>query len=160
MKIIIIDKHCSIKEVNNNNINDLYKQCGFKKINGYIKHHTWVVTIDKITHRVSVYGKDTGRAGMENKYELPPPVDNILFFGKIALVHDDEDLTIDLWNKIYDKLFGGFFELDKEEELSDDELDEYPDEMKTKSGYLKDDFVVSDDDSDVNDAYYFSSEEN
>tara|TARA_A100001015_G_scaffold194614_1_gene216978 strand:+ start:2411 stop:2893 length:483 start_codon:yes stop_codon:yes gene_type:complete len=160
MKIIIIDKHCSIKEVNNHNIHDLYKQCGFKKINGYIKHHTWVVTIDKNIHRVSVYGKDTGRAGMENKYELPPPVDNVLFFGKIALVHDDEDLTIDLWNKIYEKLFGGFFELDKEEELSDDELDEYPDEMKTKSGYLKDDFVVSDDDSDVNDAYYFSSEEN
>ena len=157
MKIIIIDKQTNLKEVNNNNIHDLYKQCGFKKVNGFNKHHTWVVKIDKNTHRVSVYGKDDGRAGMENKYDLPPPVDNILFFGKIALVPDEGDLTIELWNKIYEQLFGGFFDLDQEEELSDDELEEYPDEMKTKSGYLKDDFVVSDDDDDV---YRFSDEEN
>lgn len=169
MKIIIIDKQANLKEVNNNNIHNLYKQCGFKKINGFIKHHTWVVTMNEKIHRISVYGKDTGRAGMENKYDLPPPVDNILFFGKIALVHDEEDLTIELWNKIYESLFGGFFDLDQEEDLSDDELEEYPDEMKTKSGYLKDDFVVSDDDifSDNSNEenseegiYQFSDEEN
>ena len=121
-------------------------------------------TLKKI-YRVSVYGKDSGRAGMENKYDLPPPVDNILFFGKIALVHDDNDLTIELWNKIYEHLSGGFFDLEQEEELSDDELEEYPDEMKTKSGYLKDDFVVSDDDmisdnSNEEGIYQFSDEEN
>lgn len=102
---------------------------------------------------------------MENKYDLPPPVDNILFFGKIALVHDEEDLSIELWTKIYNHLFGGFFDLEQEEELSDDELEEYPDEMKTKSGYLKDDFVVSDDDMISDDSneegiYQFSDEEN
>ena len=167
MKVVIIDKQTNLKEVNNNNIHNLYKQCGFKKINGFIKHHTWVVTMDKKIHRVSVYGKDNGRAGMENKYDLPPPVDNILFFGKIALVHDKEDLTIELWNKIYEHLFGGFFDLEQEEELSDDELEEYPDEMKTKSGYLKDDFIVSDDDDDMisdnsneEGIYQFSDEEN
>ena len=66
--------------------------------------------MDKKTYKISLYGKDSGRAGMENKYELPPPVDNILFFGKIALVNDMDDLTIDLWNKIYEQLFGGFFD--------------------------------------------------
>lgn len=168
MKIIIIDKQTNLKEVNNHNIHDLYKQCGFKKVNGFAKHHTWVVNMDKKTYKISLYGKDSGRAGMENKYELPPPVDNILFFGKIALVNDMDDLTIDLWNKIYEQLFGGFFDLDQEEEFSDDELEEYPDEMKTESGYLKDDFVVSDDmlsddmisDDDSEEGYKFSDEEN
>ena len=166
MKIIIIDRQTNLKEVNNHNIHDLYKQCGFKKVNGFTKHHTWIVPMNKKTYRISVYGKDNGRAGMENKYDLPPPVDNILFFGKIALAHEEGDLTIELWNKIYEHLFGGFFDLDKDEELSDDELDEYPDEMKTKSGYLKDDFVVSDDDDMISDCsneegiYQFSDEEN
>jgi hypothetical protein len=39
-----------------------------------------------------------------------------------------------------------------------DELDEYPDEMKTTDGYLKDDFVVSDDELEE-EAYVFSEEE-
>ena len=73
-------------------------------------------------------------------------------------MHDNEDLTIDLWNKIYEHLFGGFDDLDQEEDFSDDELEEYPDEMKTNSGYLKDDFVVSDDDDE--EIYQFSDEEN
>ena len=44
-------------------------------------------------------------------------------------------------NKVYEKLFGGFEDLKSESE-SEDELDEVPDDMKTKDGYLKDGFVV------------------
>ena len=39
----------------------------------------------------------------------------------------------------------------KEDELEVDELDEIPSEMKTKSGYLKDGFIVDDEDDEDED---------
>jgi hypothetical protein len=63
-------------------------------------------------------------------------------------VDDDEniiDLTTEVWEKVYEFLFGGFEDLDSEEEASEDELEQIPDELKTKTGYLKDGFVVSTD---------------
>ena len=38
--------------------------------------HCWKT----LTHEIHLYGKKKGKAGDENKYEFPPPVDNILFF--------------------------------------------------------------------------------
>ena len=58
------------------------------------------------------------------------------------------NLTIELWTKIYEKLFGGFEDLSltvAEDENEIDELDAIPDCKKTSSGYLKDGFVVEDD---------------
>jgi hypothetical protein len=93
---------------------------------------------------------------MENKYDFPPPVDKQLYFGSCALVgmipegHFTNkchiNLTLELWNKIYEKLFGGFEDLSltcKEDENEEDELESIPTNMKTKKGgYLKDGFVV------------------
>ena len=45
---------------------------------------------------VTVYARNNGRAGMENKYEMPPPIDNDLYFGKIGLVLKREDNLDDL----------------------------------------------------------------
>jgi hypothetical protein len=102
---------------------------------------------------VDIWAKTDGRAGQENKYELPPPVDEQLFFGNMALVAriDKENainMTIELWNKIYEALFGGFEDLAAtaaEDENEVDELDSIPASKKTSNGYLKDGFVVDDD---------------
>jgi hypothetical protein len=56
-----------------------------------------------------------------------------------------------LWNKIYEKLFGGFEDLvatAKEDEEEEDELENVPKEKKTKHGYLKDGFVVDSSDTE------------
>jgi hypothetical protein len=113
---------------------------------------------------VSVYAKAKGKAGGENKYDFPPPIDNVLFFGTCVLVarieanlEEKEEyvlthLTVDLWNKIYEKLFGGFEDLAltvKEDEEEEDELANVPPEKKTKDGYLKDGFVVDSSGSDA-----------
>jgi hypothetical protein len=56
-----------------------------------------------------------------------------------------------LWNKIYEKLFGGFEDLAAtalEDEAEVDELANVPKEKKTKQGYLKDGFVVDSSDTE------------
>ena len=56
-----------------------------------------------------------------------------------------------MWEKIYEKLFGGFENLAVttiEDEEEEDELANVPKEKKTKHGYLKDGFVVDSDDDE------------
>ena len=117
-----------------------------------------------------MYGKLDGKANMENKYDFPPPVDKKLYFGACAvvgLVRDDSNnvdyinLSIELWNKLYEKLFGGFDDLAltcNEDEDEEDELEDVPKHMKTKTGgYLKDGFVI--DNSDAEEESLYSSDE-
>jgi hypothetical protein len=128
---------------------NLYKKCKLRKDTDFAIRQTW----KHKDYWVSIYAKDNGRAGSENKYDLPPPVDSVLYFGAMVLIkHTNEvvvdeeiqDFTKETWLKVYEKLMGGFEDLEEEEE-EDDELDNIPDEFKTKEGYLKDGFVVSDD---------------
>lgn len=156
VKLIIIDKTGELKESKFNSEKDeVYKKCKFKKPDNFEKRHMWKVSKNKKDKysftSVSVFARDTGKANTENKYDLPPPVDSILYFGCLALMANNEDDTVDLsideWSKFYEDLFGGFENLAdtaKEDEEEEDELEDVPPEMKTKSGYLKDDFVVED----------------
>ena len=109
-----------------------------------------------MTYHISLYGKLKGKANTENKYDFPPPADNMLFFGNCILTNkvDEEyyELSPELWGKLYEKLFGGFEDLAataEEDETEFDELENVPKNMKTKSGYLKDGFIVDDDDDEV-----------
>lgn len=147
----------------------LSKKCGNRIHDGFSCYHTYkyknkralafsLSDVDVVVPPyvyVDVWGKTEGRAGYENKYEMPPPIDELLFYGNIALVarSDGEnavDLTTELWNIIYEKLFGGFEDLAAsaiDDENESDELDAIPLHKKTRNGYLKDGFVVDDDDA-------------
>lgn len=154
VNILLVEKTGDKKECKYNVEKDeLYKKCKFKKSDGFELRHTWKTKKSKYSFTsVSLYARDTGKATTENKYDLPPPIDNILYFGCIALVAKNEDgeyvdLSVDEWEKYYEDLFGGFENLAdtaKEDEEEEDELANVPAEMKTKSGYLKDDFIVED----------------
>ena len=161
INIILIDKFGKMKtlQVNTKNFKkeDLYKKCGFKKDNDFSKQIEWKTTVEKQKYKISVYAKTDGRANTENKYDFPPPIDNTLFFGTCAVISEIKDsetngyilsdLSIDLWEKIYEKLFGGFENLNDtihEDENEDDELANVKSDKKTKQGYLKDGFVVDD----------------
>ena len=150
--LLIIDKSGSIKELNVKTYSEdeLYKKAGFKTADGFELATYWDVTVGGKKYFISVYGKKNGRAGQENKYDFPPPIDTTLFFGSCILVNQPEggeveSLTKSEWTKIYEHLFGGFEDIGSED--SDDESeDEDEDELipKTKSGYAKDGFVVED----------------
>jgi hypothetical protein len=153
--LLIIEKTGSIKELNVKNYaeEELYKKAGFKTSEGFKLITSWDVKIDETKYFISVYGKTTGRAGQENKYEFPPPIDTTLFFGNCVLVNQLEcepvsNLKKSDWDKIYDHLYGGFEDLDDDDsELSkDNDSEEHL--PRTKTGYVKDDFIVEDDASE------------
>ena len=163
LTIIIVDKSASLKTltVKDYKEEELFKKCGFKKADDFELQTEWPVKLDGQKYLVALYGKLNGKANMENKYDFPPPVDKQLYFGSCALVgmiRDDSNnkslinLSIELWNKIYEKLFGGFEDLALtgiEDEEEDDELENVPKHMKTKKGgYLKDGFVVDSSDTE------------
>ena len=163
LTIIIVDKGASLKTLNvkDYKIEELYKKCGFKKAEGFNLQVEWPVKLDGQRYLVQMYGKLDGKANMENKYDFPPPVDKKLYVGSCALVgmlrNDSNNktlinLSIELWNKIYDKLFGGFEDLAltcDDDDDEEDELENVPKNMKTKKGgYLKDGFVVDSSDTE------------
>lgn len=164
LTIILVEKTGELKtlSIKDYKEDELFKKCGFKKADDFSKQVSWTSKIDGQKYAISMYGKSEGKANMENKYDFPPPVDNKLYFGCCALVAQSSDdlnkksftnLSLDLWNKIYDKLFGGFEDLtvvkaEDDDDLEEDELDVVPKSKKTKSGgYLKDGFVVDDDEN-------------
>ena len=157
VKIVLVNKNASLveKSVKSIKVNELYKKCNLKSSANFTKRHTWKVS----NNFYSVYAKDTGRSNSENKYDLPPPVDEALYFNTMILLkHNNStptdesivDLTKDEWEKTYETLFGGFEDLNHSEEPSEDE-EEFSDSEKTKEGYHKDGFVVDDDDDDDED---------
>jgi len=165
--ILLIDKTGTIKElaVKEYKEEDLYKKAGFKSAEHFTCATTWspiTLSATAKTYHISVYGKKTGKAGQENKYDFPPPIDTTLFFGTCVLVNNAggnaTNLTSSEWTAIYEHLFGGFEDIgsaDSEEE-STDENDVDADLPKTTGGYAKDGFVVSDNESD--DDYIDASE--
>ena len=150
--IVLINKNSDVKQCKIKDLTRdiLHAKCGFKNDNDFDKRTTWNIAIEEETFNIELWAKNNARANTENKYDFPPPIDSELYFGTCALlrVDDDEniiDLTTEAWEKVYEFLFGGFEDLDSEEEPSEDELETIPDEMKTKTGYLKDGFVVNTD---------------
>ena len=155
VNILLVDKTGELKtcKYNVEKGDELYKKCKFKKNDDFEKRHIWNNNKNKYNfNSVSLYSRNIGKANTENKYDFPPPVDSILYFGCCALVAEDEegnviDLSVEEWESFYEDLFGGFENLNDtahEDENEEDELDNIPMEMKTKSGYLKDDFIVED----------------
>jgi len=162
--IVIVDKNATLKTlaIKDYKEEELYKKCGFKKPDEFALQTEWSVKIDKQKYVIAMYGKTDGKANMENNYNWPPPVDKVLYFGScciVGMICEEKtnnksfiNLSVELWNIIYEKLFGGFEDLTttcNDDDDEEDELDAIPASMKTKKGgYLKDGFVVDSSDTE------------
>jgi len=167
LSVVIVEKIGSLKSltIKDYKEEELYNKCGFKKPDGFSKQTEWGIKLDGKKYIVALFAKTDGKANTENKYDFPPPVDTTLFFGSCVLVStikkDDgsfvlTSLSLEQWDKMYEKLFGGFEDLAatcEDDEAEEDELDSIPASKKTKQGYLKDGFVVDSDSSDEKDVY-------
>jgi len=150
-----VSKSGEIKETNikNFDVETLYKKAGYKTGDGFIKQTEWGLEVLDTQYNIEIYAKTSGRAGQENKYEFPPPVDTTLFFGTVILINMVDGIPVDLfqeeWSKIYETLYGGFEDIGDSDEDEDEDEDGEGDEIpKTKEGYAKDGFIVDDDDAD------------
>ena len=149
--ILIVEKNGNIKETTVKTYveSDLYKKAGFKTNDGFQMHTSWSAEIDEKLYTVQLFGKTTGKSNQENKYEFPPPVDSVLFFGSCILVNVVNNIVSDLssreWAKIYEFLYGGFDDIGSDDSSEDESDEEEDDKPRTKAGYVKDGFVVDDD---------------
>jgi hypothetical protein len=161
--VLIVEKLGNIKEQNiKYDDAELYKKAGHSSATGFKCHAEWSIEdLDGKSYHISVYGKTTGRANSENKYEFPPPIDSTLFFGNCVIVNKKGDKAVsissDEWDSIYEHLFGGFEDLG-DDDSEDEESSEDDGLPRTKEGYVKDGFIV-DDDEELDDAFEEEEEE-
>ena len=149
VSIVIIGKGGEVRETRATDVecSTLARKCGLKKPKGFARRAAWQRG-DGAGGVVELWARTEGNAGSENKYDFPPPADNMLFFGACCLVAKSpssgaaQDLVAESWASTYERLFGGFENIDESEESSEDELASVPKEMKTRNGYLKDGFVT------------------
>lgn len=146
VKILVINKSGDIEQkvYKLEDESELYKKAGFKTMVGFEKIHSWFNDTDGKLYEYVIYGKKDGKPNHENKYEFPPPIDNVLLFDSCVIVKKRKNtlrsIAIEEWEKIYEELYGGFEDIDNESEFSEDD-ENIP---RTKSGYVEDDFVVED----------------
>lgn len=160
--IILIKKNGDLEEKNVKKIDktQIYKFCNYKSDKDFSCLHSYT----NKSACYEIYGKTSGKANHENKYELPPPIDEQLFFGSLVILKksNDEycDLSMEEWEKTYEDLFGGFEDIEdseNEERSMDSEI--YEDEDYTNEGYLKDGFVIDDDELEEEEYLPYESDE-
>jgi len=120
---------------------------------------------------LTLFGYTSGKAGTENKHELPPPFDEPLYFGDILLLASKKNtawslpvsFTPEQYEIFYQKAFGGFEELgdeDEEEEIEEEEEVEETEEVEDhvlpikkktaeETGIPEDDVVIEEDEEQV-----------
>jgi len=171
-KIVIVEKSGNLKTVQLKDLSpeSVFKKLAIKSAEGFKLQHTWGQE-DGLDENISLYAKTEGRAGQENKYDFPPPVDEKLFFGPCALVcrnaetGEPVDLDEGAWEEIYEFLFGGFDDVGSEDSEEDIDTEDELANLKasgveiTKQGYAKDGFIVESDEEEEEEAEEESEEE-
>ena len=154
--VLIVQKTGVVVEANLKqfSIEEVCKKARVKNATDYKQTTVWSIMIDKVQYHIALYARSTGRAGQENKYEFPPPVDSALYFGPCMLVQQNSpsdatavtSLSEETWKKVYNHLCGGFEECLESDD--DEEEDEVVENADKKTGYSLDGFVVGDDEED------------
>ena len=187
MKIqtILLKNKGAVSAIETNNIDitkfTLRQLKGILKVKGQGK----IELLHTYDDTVSLFGWKKGKAGTENKHDLPPPIDSDLYFGDILVYrHAKNNSLVNFskkeWKTWYEKKFGGFEDLGSEDTESEpdsievdedyhpgDELDEYySDDLKDMDNlgnYLVDSKGGEEDGDDVEeeeeDSDYTSSDE-
>jgi hypothetical protein len=151
-KYLLVSKGGEVEQkTTKNNIEDekIFKLCNYKSMSGFEKLHCFPFDKSDPENGFEIYGKKSGRANSENKYEFPPPIDKELYFGSLCIIkrENDEivDLSIEEWNIVYENLFGGFEDIEDSDGERSLDSEIYSSDEYTKEGYHKDSFIIDDD---------------
>jgi transcription elongation factor S-II len=87
--------------------------------------------------KLHLFGYQNGKAGTENKHELPPPHDSLLLFGDVLVfvsLNDDFSkplpFKVEDYEAFYTHAFGGFEDLEEDEEDEEEEEVEVEEEVE------------------------------
>lgn len=153
-----IDKDANIKEEDIKDIENLYKSCGLRKKEGFVK--LFACNIDD--YQIQLWGRNNGRNNIKNKLVFPLD-NNLTLFGTIAIVclcNDNlEDLTIDKWNEMCKNF--------KKDNLINNDKVEYNSDNNSDNSDIDDESISEKDSSDdessnselKSEEYIYSSEE-
>ena len=134
-------------------------------IQKYFKKKTEVDMIGTYLYKgltLFLFGYTKGKAGNENKHELPPPHDATLVFGDIVIIasKDPNSFTtpvpfkVEDYEQFYSKAFGGFDDIDE-----DDEYEEEEEEEEVEDVADEDDKNILEDDVETDHQSYVSEVE-
>lgn len=90
---------------------------GIAKANRKVKQPAVLGSYTWNEQTLTLWGWAEGRAGTENKHELPPPHDKGLFFSDLIVSSSAGDFTVAAWKEFYEVAFKGF------EDLGDEDTD-------------------------------------
>ncbi len=119
---------------------------------------TWKAPASQTIH---LYAYKTGKAGTENKHELPPPHDTVLLFGEAILFatvgHKYVSFSDAEYKKWYTAAMGGFEDLGEsdtdseggESEEEEEEEEEVEEEDSGSDSSEEDEVVLSDEEEEV-----------
>ena len=113
-------------------------------------------------YTISIFAFQDGKAGQENKFELPPPIDTALYFGCLIVIAHNSDtimtITQEMFNSFYNKVFEGFVNLDGEDTWSEEEEENTEDrEFIVDDNYIEYDSKCSN--TEEEDSYNEETEE-
>lgn len=134
--------------------------CQLSDIQTYLKKKkapTQIGTYAWKSNTLFLFGYTDGKAGSENKHELPPPHDTQLVFGDIVVLMSKDKRSFakplpikqDDYETFYTQVFEGFESLDDEEEVDEAEVEEevLQDELADEA-HVDDESVIDDAEDD------------
>lgn len=118
--------------------------CQLSDIQKYLKKKTAPQVLGTYpwkSNTIHLIGFKEGKAGTENKHELPPPLDSELYFGDIIVILAKDKKSFakslpfksDEYEAFYTQMFEGFEDLDEDEnEVESEEFEEEEEELEEK----------------------------
>jgi len=101
--ILTINKSGEIIQKNIKTYDNLYSICNYRNNNNFELLHVW-------DNEIHLYGKTSGRAGYENNYEFPYPLEKEQFYGTLCIIKKKNEayvpITLSEWTQFYNKKMG------------------------------------------------------
>jgi transcription elongation factor S-II len=138
--------------------------CQLSDIQTYLKKKkapTQIGTYPWKSNTLFLFGYTDGKAGTENKHELPPPHDTQIIFGDIVVLMSKDKRSFakplpikqDDYETFYTQVFEGFESLDDEEgeEIEGAEEEEVVQDELADEAHVDDESIVDDEEGDYED---------
>jgi len=104
-------------------------------------------------HTLYLFAYKTGKAGTENKHELPPPYDSVLLFGEAVIIATKANTLVSFgtveYPKFYNEALGGFEELGSEDSEEDEDEEEEEEEGEAEDEEEEEEEVEEDNEGEA-----------